>query len=287
MKTRVVLGQISPSLGDVDRNLRIHLEEIRRAERARADLIVFPELSLTGYLLQDLVTECAQTPGASPALEALARASRTVGVVAGFVERGAGGALYNAAACYAGGALVHRHRKVYLPTYGMFDEARYVGSGEMFRTFDAKWGRTGILICEDFWHLSTSWLLAQQGLDVLVVVSCSPTKAVSAAAQPPSHTAWVSLAQVVAQFLGCFVVYVNRTGYEEGWNFSGGSFAAAPDGRIVARSKLLKPDRVVATLEGAVLRTARLTSPLLRDEKLDLVRRELDRIAAARYAAGS
>jgi len=286
MKTRVVLAQISPSLGDVDRNVRIHLDEIRRAERARADLIVFPELSLTGYLLQDLVTECAQTPGVSPALAAIAKASRKVAVVAGFVERAAGGALYNAAACYADGALVHLHRKVYLPTYGMFDEGRYVGAGEVFRTFAAPWGRTGILICEDFWHLSASWLMAQEGMELLVVMSCSPTKAVSAAAEPPSHSAWVALSQVVAQFLGCFVVYVNRTGYEDGWNYTGGSFAASPDGKLVARSKLLKPDRLVASLDASLLRRARQASPLLRDEKLDLVRRELERIAAARYASG-
>ena len=283
MPTKIVLAQIAPALGDLERNLKVHLDEIRRAVRARADLIVFPELSLTGYMLQDLVPECAQAVGASRLLEALGRASRDIAVVAGWAEVTEGSTYHNTAGCFLKGKLVHRHRKVYLPTYGMFDEGRYFGPGEVFRTFPAPWGRTGLLICEDFWHLSSSWLMAQEGMEVLIVISNSPTKGVDAGKQPPGQASWRALGGVVAQFLTSFVIYVNRTGYEEGWNFAGGSYAVAPTGRLLAEGGSPEADRVSFTLDETLLRRTRTIYPLLRDEKLDLVRRELDRIAAARY----
>jgi predicted amidohydrolase len=185
--------------------------------------------------------------------------------------------------CFHRGAVIHKHRKVYLPTYGMFDEARYFGAGDIFRTFDAPWGRTGILICEDFWHLSSSYLLSQQGMDVLIVMSNSPTKALDASSVPASRSSWLKLGEIVASFFTCHVIYVNRTGYEDGWNYGGGSYAITPQGRLQAEGKLFKTDSVTASLRHADLRSRRTEFPVLRDEKLDLVRRELERIAAERY----
>ncbi len=267
----------------MERNLKMHLEEIRRAERAGADLIVFPELSLTGYLLQDLVAECAMDPVTSPLLRRLKKASARVAVVAGFVEQGPGVTFYNAAACFVKGKLAHLHRKVYLPTYTMFDEGRDFAQGDVFRTFEAPWGRTGILVCEDFWHLSSSWLLAQEGMELLIVVTNSPVKEIEAARLPSGRDSWARLGQVIAQFLTCYVVCVNRAGGEEGWTFAGGSFAVAPGGRVIAEARPLRADRLLVELPPRPLRRARTTSPLLRDEKLDLVRRELGRIVATRY----
>ncbi len=283
---KVVLAQITPALGDLDGNLQLHLDQIRRAAKKGADLIVFPELSLTGYLLQDLVADCAQDPATSPHLHQLASASRRIAVAAGFVEQGAGVSFFNSAALFLSGSVAHVHRKVYLPTYGMFDEARYFGSGDVFRTCVAPWGRTGILICEDFWHLSSSYILAQEGMEVLLVMSSSPTKGIDASPRPASRSAWLSLGQVVAQFLTCFVVYVNRAGYEDGWNFSGGSFVVGPSGKVLAEGRLFKGDTVAVSLEENLLRKIRTAYPVMRDEKLDLVRRELDRIAASRYRTG-
>src|SRR5262245_9366703 len=280
---KAVLAQIAPALGDLDRNLAIHLSEIAKAALSGADLIVFPELSLTGYLLQDLAAEVAQDPASSVHLEKISKASRRIAVVAGFVERAKGAGIYNAAACFLGGKLAHLHRKVYLPTYGMFDEGRDFGAGDVFRTFAAPWGRTGILICEDFWHLSSSYLLSQEGMETLIVVSNSPSQGLDRSDPPAKQTSWSQLGIVVAQFLTSFVLYVNRAGYEEGWNYGGGSYAVAPSGREIGRGKLFVPDRVTVTMETPVLHKARTAYPVLRDEKLDLVRRELDRIAAARY----
>jgi len=277
------MAQIAPTLGDTERNLKMHLDEIRRAERAGADLVVFPELSLTGYLLQDLVPDAAMDPETDPLLARLAKASARVAVVAGFVERGPGVTYYNAGACWVKGRLAHLHRKVYLPTYGMFDEGRYFATGDTFRTFAAPWGRTGILVCEDFWHLSSSWLLAQEGMELLVVITNSPVKEAVASRAPASQGSWTRLGQVIGEFLTCHVVCVNRAGGEEGWTFTGGSFAISPAGAVLGQARPLRADRLAVTIPEDALRRARITAPLLRDEKLDLVRRELGRIVTSRH----
>jgi predicted amidohydrolase len=277
---KVVLAQMAPKLGDLDGNLARHLELIRKARRKGASLVVFPELSLTGYLLQDLVHEIAERPGGGLRMKALASASRECGVIAGFVEQAAGFNLYNSGACLLKGSLAHVHRKVYLPTYGMFDEGRYFGAGDTFRTFDAPWGPTGILVCEDFWHLSSSYLLSLQGVDLLVVISASPVKGVGRSRRPRGLAIWEEIARVVARHLTCWVIYVNRVGYEDGWAFQGGSFICSPSGELMARAGFLEEDLVIGRLDASELRKARITSPLVRDEKPDLVRREMERILA-------
>jgi len=284
---RIAVAQMAPKLGDLDANLALHLEALSRARRKGADLVVFPELSLTGYMLQDLIPDVAEEAPRGRHLRTLATASRKAGgsgIIAGFVERAHGVMHYNAAACFARGSLIHIHRKVYLPTYGMFDEGRYFAAGESFRTFDAPWGRTGILICEDFWHRSSSYLLSLQGMEVLIVISASPAKGVDASPDLRSRATWVDLGRVAARHLACWVVYANRAGYEEGWSFQGGSFVCGPGGEIVAEGRLLKEDLVVASMPGWRMRKARLACPLPRDEKIDLVRREMERISSERAA---
>ena len=275
---KIALAQIAPKLGDAPANLARHLEILKRARRGGAGLAIFPELSLTGYLLQDLVTSVSEPAPGGARLKKLAAASRGTATIAGFVERGPDQMLYNAAALFHGGRLVHVHRKVYLPTYGMFDEGRYFAAGETFTLFDAPWGRTGILICEDFWHLSSSYLLALQGMDLLVVVSASPVKGLGPSSKPRSVSIWKELGAVVARHFTCWVAYVNRAGYEDGWAFQGGSFLCSPAGELRAEARLFKEDLVIAELPDQELRKARLVSPLLRDEKPELVSREIERI---------
>jgi predicted amidohydrolase len=284
---KVALAQIAPKLGDSDANLERHLEIIRRCGRKGADLIVFPELSLTGYMLQDLVAEVAEPVRGSRRLKAIASTAGSRGVILGLVERGEGHLQYNTAVCLARGRRIGSHRKVHLPTYGMFDEGRYFAAGESFRAFDAPWGRTGLLVCEDFWHLSASYLLALQGMDLLAVISASPAKGLDASKELRSVAVWTELAQVVARQLTCWVLLANRVGYEDGRAFQGGSFICAPTGDLVVRAKPLKEEIVVADLPERVLRRARANAPLLREEKPDLVRREIDRILGERAGAGS
>jgi predicted amidohydrolase len=157
----VVLAQLAPFLGDVPRNLERHLAVIGEARDGGAHLVVFPELSLTGYFLKDLVPDVALRPDA-PELADLARAADGVDLLVGAVLETEDTRFHNAALYFSGGRLVHVHRKVYLPTYGLFDEQRYFAQGDRFRAFEAPlpaahqprpW-HAGVLICEDMWHLS-------------------------------------------------------------------------------------------------------------------------------------
>lgn len=279
---RVALAQIAPKLGDLEANLDIHLEALRLARREKAGIVVFPELSLTGYVLQDQVPELALTRK-SPLFKRFLRAAANVDIVVGFVEEGPGHKFYNAAAYLSKGRVVHVHRKVYLPTYGMFEEGRDFAAGEMIRAFGAPHGPSGVLICEDAWHPTSAWILVQDGAEVLFALSSGPTRGARPGRGVTSLPVWHELLRTTAQFQTSFVVYVNRVGYEDGLNFGGGSIALDPFGRTIAALPALTPGLTVAELDASVLRRARAAYPLLRDENLELVNREATRIRQERF----
>lgn len=279
---RVALAQLSPRLGDLEANLELHERSVRQARRERADLVVFPELSLTGYSLQDQVPEVALRTREAP-FRKVAALSRSIDVLLGFVEEADGHRYYNAAAYLSRGRLLHVHRKVYLPTYGMFDEGRDFAAGDRLRSFPTRFGTVGVLICEDFWHPAASWLLAHQGAELLLAPSSGPTRGARAGRGITSIGVWHDILKVTAQVLTSFVVYVNRVGYEDGLNFGGGSVVLDPFGRVLASLPALDEGMVVAEIEGEVLRRARTAYPLLRDDDLDLIQRELARIRSLRY----
>lgn len=279
---RVALAQIAPKLGDIESNLEIHRDAVRLAQREKASVVVFPELSLTGYLLADQVPEVALTPQSSP-FKKLLRLSASLDLVVGFVEEAPGHRFHNATAYLSRGRVVHVHRKVYLPTYGMFEEGRDFAPGDLVRAFDTRHGRAGMLICEDAWHPTCAWLLVQDGAELLFTLSSGPTRGAKPGRGITSLPVWHELLRTTAQFQTSFVVYVNRVGYEDGLNFGGGSIAFDPFGRTLAELSALDPGISVAELSGEVLRRARTAYPLLRDEKIDLVHREIERVRRARY----
>ncbi|MGB8647810.1 MAG: nitrilase-related carbon-nitrogen hydrolase [Anaerolineae bacterium] len=278
---RAGLAQIAPRLGDVKANLDKHLAYIEQARQQQVDLLVFPELSLTGYYVKDLVPTLAAHPvPGDPLLGPLLQASRDLDLVVGFVEQDARYRYYIAAAYLANGQALHVHRKVYLPTYRMFDDARYFAAGDRFRAFDTRWGRMGLTICEDAWHLSAAYLLWQDGADFIVDIAASPGYGL-AADEPgtlASERTVNSFLHSYAELLTSYVLYTNRVGIEDGISFWGGSVVMAPDGRPLCTAPLLQEALVVAEIDVDALRRARLRLPTLRDERLDLVMRELDRI---------
>jgi len=283
MHTRTVaLAQIAPKLGDVRANLARHLEWIERARAAGADLAVFPELSLTGYDLQDLVPEVA-IPVDGEVLGRLTAASRGIDIVAGFVEEDPGHKFYNAAAYLAGGTVAHVHRKLHLPTYGLFQEGREFSVGETLRAFPTAHGSTGLLLCEDLWHSPTTWLLAQQGADLVVVAANAPSRGAHPDHGPTSASVWRDLLKVTARFHTVYLVCVNRVGCEDGLSFDGGSTVVDPTGVIVAELPLLDEALECVELPADLLRTARTASPLLRDARIELVHREVARLRRIRF----
>ncbi|MDR3580434.1 MAG: nitrilase-related carbon-nitrogen hydrolase [Oryzomonas sp.] len=274
------LAQIKPKLGCVDDNLALIEERIGQARTAGADLVVFPELAMTGYFLKDLVPEVARRLD-SPEIARLVELSRGISIAVGFVEETSDYRFFNSALYLEDGAIKHLHRKVYLPTYGLFDEQRYLARGERFRAFDCKFGRMGILICEDMWHLSSSYILAMDGAATLLCLSSSPGRGVEGETLG-SATAWQKLTATTALFLNCRVLYCNRVGYEDGINFWGGSEYIAPSGESVVRAGLLEEDSVNALVEEGALRRERIFSPMLRDENLCVTMQELRRIERER-----
>jgi len=282
MKLTIGLAQIAPRLGDVQANLNKHLQFIEQAARQNAELLMFPELSLTGYTLQDLAHDVARTPAAhDPLLAPLLAASHALDLVIGFAERDARGRLYTAAAYLAQGHIVHVHRKVYLPTYGMFDEGRDFDLGEQVRAFDTRFGRMGLLICEDFWHISPPYLLWLDGADLLLLTSASPGRGIDHRSKLGSSRFVELINQAYASLFGCFVLHVNRVGFEDGVNFWGGSTVFGPDGELIAQAPYFEESLLVTTLDLSALRRARACLPLLRDERPELMQRELERILKA------
>jgi predicted amidohydrolase len=278
----VALAQIAPFLADRQRNVGLHLEQIKAAQAQDADLIVFPELSLTGYFVRDMVPDVAITPDA-PEIRELLDAAGSMAVVLGFVEESPQHRFYNTALYAEGGRAVHLHRKVYLPTYGLFDEQRYFAAGERFAAFDtARFGRMGILICEDFWHLSAAAIMQAEEIDVLICPSNSPGRGVEGPRVRTAET-YEHLSKAYAQLMGAVVIVVNRVGFEDGLCFWGGSSVTGPDGRTIAEAPQLDESLTLATFDAADLRRQRLITPLARDERLLLTIEELNRIKRNRY----
>jgi len=276
----VALSQLKPKLGCVADNLTVIEEQIGMAKSAGADLVVFPELALTGYFLKDLVPEVAIGLDA-PEMVRLKALSRDISIVVGFVEVTDDYRFFNAAVYLEGGEIVNLHRKVYLPTYGLFDEQRYLARGERFRAFNTRFGRMGMLICEDMWHLSASYIQAMDGASTLICLSSSPGRGVEGE-ELGSAKAWQQLVSTTAMFLNCRVLYCNRVGYEDGVSFWGGSEYVTPAGVSFVRGKMFDEDLVTASVSEGELRRERIFSPMLRDENLFVTMRELRRIESER-----
>jgi predicted amidohydrolase len=282
----IALAQFYPRLGDVPVNLAGHLAIIADAGRAGAGLVVFPELSLTGYFLKDQVPEVALTLE-SDEIRALCDASRDSGidVIVGLILESDRHLFHNAALYISGGEVLHVHRKVYLPTYGLFDEQRYLAAGNHFRTFDAPLGRrtghrwrAGILICEDLWHPSAATLLARQGVDVILCPSASPGRGFLQGEAVGTATSYDVMTRTYAQLFTTYVVYCNRSGFEDGVGFWGGSRVVDPVGSVVAEIQGAHESVLYHTLERSAVRRARVAYPLLRDERNDVNDAETDRL---------
>jgi predicted amidohydrolase len=282
---RIALAQVAPRLGDLEANLARHHALIREARTGGAGLIVFPELGLTGYLLQDLAAEVALRLD-DPRLAALA--AETAGgasAVVSFVEESGDHRLFIAAALLEDGEVRHVHRKVFLPTYGQFDERRFFAPGDTVRATPSRLGvGLGIAVCEDFWHLQTPQLLALDGAQILVNVSSSPGRDLAASNEVGLGTAtsWRTLMRTYAQLTTSYVVFVNRVGVDESMTFWGGSEVIAPSGAPVFSAPFFDDDLYLVDVRLEDIRRERIALPLLRDERLELQARELGRIVAER-----
>ena len=293
MRRRVLaLAQIAPVLGDLAQNIALHEQKIIEGRAASADLLIFPELSLTGYQLQDLAPEIAMRRS-DPRLLALAK--RTVSgpsAVVSFVESTDDHRLFAAAALLEGGEVRHVARKCYLPTYGLFDERRFLAAGDAIRATRASIGGPsvtgdvgiGIGVCEDFWHPTLPSILAQDGAELLINVAAGPARGASVDADQGlgSAASWGTLLRATAALTTSYVAFTNRVGVDESLIFWGGSRVIGPDGVVLAEAPLFEEALLLAEIDLDEVGRARNALPLLRDERLELTRREFDRIIAMR-----
>lgn len=279
MRVTIGLAQIYPKLADLKYNLSKHLDYVNQAVEQGVDLLVFPELSMTGYQVQDLVPEVAMhTSPDDPIFAQLMEASHKLDFVVGFVHEDKRNRFYIADAYLSGGEVVHIHHKLYLPTYGMFDEMRYFARGNSVRAFDTRFGRIGMLICEDFWHVSPAYLLWLDGADMLIFNSSSPSRGLNESNRLGA-TRWVELVnQAYGSTFTSYVIHCNRVGYEDGKNFWGGSSVVDPDGEFLTHGLYFDEALITQEIDLNQLHRTRARLPLLRDERPGLVRRELTRI---------
>jgi predicted amidohydrolase len=282
------LAQIKTKLGDVRANLDKHLAYIDDAARQGVELLVFPELSLTGYVLQDLVPTVVHRPAAEDAIFGpLLQAShqRGIDLVVGFVDEDQRNRFFISCAYLSQGQVVHVHHKVYLPTYGLFDEGRFFAWGDSIRAFDTRFGRVGMLICEDFWHASPPYLLWLDGADLLLFASASPGRGLSNDEKLESAW-WVEhVNRAYASLFTAFVAHSNRVGFEDGLHFWGGATVFDPNGELVAQGPYDEEALTVARLDLGQLHRTRARLPLLRDERHALVLREIQRITSGESGA--
>jgi predicted amidohydrolase len=287
VSTKIGIAQINPKLGDLNGNLDLYEENIHNGAKQGLDLLLFPELSLTGYFLRDMVPTVALRLS-SPEIARLKKLSHELAFVAGLVEESPDYRFYNAAVFFDAGEIVHVHRKVYLPTYGMFDEQRYFARGDRVRAFTTRRGRFGLLICEDLWHPSTVYLAALDGAVAILCPSSSPLRGITdGQLQDDNARYWEMLNRMYAETFGLFMIYGNRTGFEDGVGFWGGSEIVDPFGERVVKGKYYEEDFISGEIGFEAARRKRTMAPLLRDEDLDLTINELVRIRERPTVEGS
>jgi predicted amidohydrolase len=277
---KIALAQISPKLGDLGHNFRLHVDYIQKAKKKNIDLLIFPELSLTGYTLKDLVEEIALDPRTDPLFKKLKGLSHEMSFVLGFVEEKEKGQFLNSAAFFSQGKIVHIHRKIYLPTYGMFEELKFFDQGKNFQTFSTSFGKTGMLICYDFLHISSSYLLFVGGSELIIAISAAPGRGLSDNEGYASVRMWELMGEAVSHFFQAFVIYCNRIGFEDGKSFAGGSFIYNPGGHLVAKAPYAEEDFLVKNIDLEEIRRFRKNRPYRRDEKPEITMEALKRIIA-------
>ncbi len=271
----VALAQIDCTLGDVESNLEAAKKVIGRAASEGADLVVFPELILHGYPLGRYDANLAM-PADDERLRDLA-APGGPAVVIGFHED-AGPHTYNSAAYIADGVVVHVHRKLYLPTYDIWEEHKHFSPGNALRAFNTGHGRMGILGCNDAWQACPPFLLAQDGAEILIV----PTNSVDPRVPDLLDTQdyWRDILPAIARMNQLWVVFVNRVGLLGGLEFWGGSCVVDPAGQIVATAPVKEEALLLVHIDVGAARRRRRQLPLLKNARLGFLVREMERLIA-------
>ena len=273
---RVTLAQVDCTLGDLEGNLRRARDVLEQARAERADLVVFPELSLTGYSMGQLADDVS-IDNVEEELGPLMQEDANPGVVVGFSEAGRLHT-YNSAAYLQDGALRHLHRKLYLPNYGAFEERKHFSPGQALRAFDTRFGPMAILICNDVWQPMLPFLAVQDGARLMIVPANSSRQRFPGLADMPQE--WREINRFHARMLESWVVFVNRVGVESDLTFWGGSHVVDPWGQTVYEAPFDEPAVTTVEIDLGAVRRRRREMPLVKEARLGLLAREIERLSA-------
>lgn len=261
---KIALAQISCKVGDKAHNIRKMATYITKASKQKADLVIFPELSVTGYTTRDRTYELAETiPGPSTQkIDTLAK-QNNIHIIYGMIEKStkANAIVHNTAVLTSPKGLVGAYRKMYLPTHSVFEEKRYFRRGYESTVFNTPLGKIGMIICYDIFFPETARLLRLKGAELIVCVSASP-------AVRRSFFETLTIARAIENT--AYLAYVNLVGVEDGLQFWGGSRLITPSGRIVTQAKYDDEDIVYGTVDYADLARIETFVPTLRDLRSEL-----------------
>ncbi len=298
MKIRVVAVQFKPRKGDVEHNLDRVADVLRQIvqENVPADVVVFPETITSGYFLEGGVRDSARTR--EQILTALVQRYQPfarpepLDVVLGFYELWHG-KYYNSAGYFtlcpdpSQCAIVHTHRKFFLPTYGVFQEKRFVARGRNIEVFQTRFGPATVLICEDVWHSITGAIAALKGAEVFYIIAASPGRGFQGESVGNAMK-WQQLLCNMAEEHGIWVVNASLVGFEGGKGFIGQSMVVNPFGQLVVCAPLMEEAMITATIDTEEIAIARANAPLLADLEAGLADLliELQEITAEQHARG-
>jgi len=263
-KIKIALAQISCEQGDKTENIRKMEREVTKAKQQGAELVIFPELSLTGYTVRDQIFELAEIiPGRSTTiLEQIARKTGAY-IIFGMPElsRNTKATIHNTAVIVSPEGFVGKYRKMYLPTHSVFEEKRYFRPGYQPIVFETKLGKIGLIICYDIFFPEVSRLMRLKGAQLLVCISASPST---------RRTFFEILTTARAIENTVFLAYVNLVGIEDGLQFWGGSRLIGPNGKVLVRTEYNKEDLKIGEVDYTDIRPIETFVPLLKDLRPDL-----------------
>jgi predicted amidohydrolase len=272
---RVALAQVDSILGETEANLRKAKEMVAEARNRGADLTVFPELSLSGYPIEEFDDDIPIEAHSEP-IRSLAEAAGEMAVVVGFCEEGQRFQAYNSAAYLEGGVLRHLHRKLYLPNYRIYEERKHYNPGQSMRAFDTRFGRMAMLICNDAWQTFLPFIAVQDGAQVLIIPADSGSYPYPELLDTRSY--WRGITRFYARMLESYVIFVNRVGQQENLVFWGYSHVVDPWGMVVAEAPVHEEALITVDIDLGNVRRRRKEVPLVKEARLALLARELNRL---------
>jgi len=275
---KVAVAQVTSVIGNLEKNIKHHLRFCNEAIKNKAELIVFPELSLTGYSLKDLNFVISLELEKTGMLDELKQKSKKISIVCGLVEEDDNFAIYNSGVFISDGEIKFTHRKMYPPTYGLFEEFRYFSRGTECKAHDTKFGKIGLLVCEDMWHLSLPYTVTMDGAQIIVGIAASPTRLAVNYEKFKNYEINSEQHRAYARILSSYFIFSNRVGFEDGINFWGGSEVVDPFGNVIVAAKLFEEDVIYAEVNSEEVRRARHQARHFLDEDLDLTVKNLKKI---------